>query len=123
MAFWSEVGSVRAVEDREVQVGVAQGSACYLCVQALIATSSKGYSQEKFQVDARGEPGTMNASGSSHRQVNAGRNLYLRAAGASEICAPSKECLYLRRSLDPIALAPLVNIGFKSHSFPVIIHA
>ena len=64
---WSEVDLARVAEDREAQVGEAQGSGCYLCVEALNAISLKGYSQAKFQVDARGEPGTMSASGLSHR--------------------------------------------------------
>ena len=73
---------MRAAEDREVQVGVAQGSGRYLCVQSLVVTLSKGYSQGKFQGDARGEPGIASANGQSHRQVSAGQNLCPRASGA-----------------------------------------
>ena len=38
-AFWTEVGWVRAAEDREAQVEVAQGSGCYLYVRMLVAIS------------------------------------------------------------------------------------
>lgn len=63
MAFWIGVDWVREAEDREVRVGVAQGSGCYLRVQVPVATLPKWFSQGKYQVDARGEPGTMNTSG------------------------------------------------------------
>lgn len=103
-------------------VGVAQGFGCYLCVQPLVATSSRGYSQGKFQVGAHGEPGIMSASGQSHHQANADQNLYPRAAGASGAIESSKEYTYPYLSLDFVALAPLVSIGFKTDPFPIIIH-
>ena len=123
MAFWSEVGSARAAEDREVQVEAVQGFGCCPYVRTPVATSLKGYFREKFRADARGEPGTTNVSGPFHRQASVGRNLCLRAAGASRISVPWKEYTYIYWSLDSITLAPLVNIGFESNPFPIIIHA
>ena len=84
MAFWTEVDWARAAEDREVRVGVAQGSGCCLYVRALVVTSLKRYSQGKFQTDAHGGLGIMSASGPSHCRVSAGQDPCLRAAGASE---------------------------------------
>lgn len=123
MAFWIEVDWARAAEDHEVQVGVAQGSGCYLYVWTLAATSLERYSQGKFQADAHGGLGTMSASGPSHFRASADQNLCLRATGASGTSAPGKEYPYPHLFLDSIALTPLVSIGFDSNPFPIIIHA
>jgi hypothetical protein len=101
-----------------VRVGVAQGSGCCLCVWALVAISSKRYSQGKFQTDVHGEPGIMSASGPWHCQENVGQNLCLRAAGASGKSAPGKKYPYPHLFLDSIALTPLVSIGFGTQPFP-----
>lgn len=122
MAFWIEVDWARAAEDREVRVGVAQGSGCYLRVWVLAATSSWRYSQAMFLTDARGGLETMSVNGPSYCRVSAGQNLYLRASGVSGTSAQEKGCAYPRLSLDSIGLTPLVSIGFESNPFPVIIH-
>ena len=123
MVFWNEVDSATVAEDREVRVVVVQGSECCLRVQALVATSSKGYSQGRFRVGAHGEPGTMSASGPSRRQVGAAQNLCLRATSVSGSSVQYRGYAYLFWPLDSVALTPLVNISFKSDPFPVIIHA
>jgi len=123
MAFWIEVGWARAAEDREVQVGVAQGFGCYLYAWTLAATSLEMYYQARFQTDTHGGLEIMTASDPSHCRASAGQNSCLHAADASGTSAPGKEYPYHHLFLDPIALTPLVSIGFESNPFPIIIHA
>ena len=121
--FWTEVDWVRVAGDHGVRVVAAQGSGYCLHVLVVAATSVRRYSRGKFQVDTHGEPGTVSATGQSHRLVSAGQHSCLRAGYGSGLSFPGKECPYPHSSLDSITLIPLTCVVFKPNPFPIIIHA